>query len=70
MNAPYNPLPLLEALLEEDLLQLADMLDEQVQVLVSHAEREGIGFAHISDRVHLLRLLRDAFLKSAGQKWR
>lgn len=70
INEPYNPIPLIELLIVEDSLQLATMLDEQVQVLISHAEHEQIAYSNISDQVHLLRLLRDAFLKSAGKGWK
>lgn len=70
MTHPYNPIPLLEILTDEDPLQLAWMLDEQVQILIGYAEHERIAYSDISTQVHLLRLLRDGFLKSAGKGWK
>jgi len=64
-----DPRPLLELLKNEDLLQLARVLDDQVQLLANHTTNEGT-FYDLSTRVHVLHLLRDAFLKSAGKSWK
>lgn len=64
-----NPQPVLEMLKSEDVMQLATVLDRQVQVLVDWHEKEA-GYVDLSTQVHVLRLMRDALLESAGWSWK
>lgn len=56
----YNPQPILDLLGEEDPLEIANCLDEMLNIMVQYHEHE-CSKDNLANRYHMLQLLRNTF---------
>lgn len=69
MPTLYDMTPLINLLSDEDPEEIAWLLDEMIMIWISYAEDQGQYYRQMSNRCHVLRELRNAFLKTAKDQY-